>query len=129
MTEIKFGSEDVELVLAVLPTGPWRHYDDYRKDALPHREAVARKILDALVASGWRREADVLRTCQENSEPTRLGVFVDTHLHECVREQGHRSAVHRCACNTEWWEAEQYVSAGTREGEDQKRGEEEHEHG
>jgi 3-oxoacyl-(acyl-carrier-protein) synthase len=75
----------------------------------------------ALVASGWRREAP---TCQENAEPIRLGVFVDTHLHECAREQGHRSAVHRCACNTEWWEAEQYVSADTREGEDQKRDEE-----
>jgi hypothetical protein len=88
-------------------------------------EAVRAAIDAALVASGWRREAP---TCQENAAPERFGVFVDTHLHECAREQGHRSAVHRCACNTEWWEAEQYVSAGTREGEDQKR-DEEQEHG
>jgi hypothetical protein len=119
MTEIKISDEDVAVVgFALCERASLPACDKLCEDCADDGRAV----LQALVASGWRREA--LPTCQENAEPTRLGVFVDTHLHECAREQGHRSAVHRCACNTEWWEAEQYVSAGTREQQDQKRGEE-----
>jgi hypothetical protein len=127
MTEIKISDEDVELVLAVLPAGPWRHYDDYRKDALPHREAVARKILAALVASGWRREAEVLREAAEQLDSL-LGAAMRTG-----RENVGIDAYAGATQVVDWLErraseAEQYVSAGTREGEDQKRGEEQ-EHG
>jgi hypothetical protein len=126
MTEIKISDEMVEeharAVFALENTGPLMHtWPSCSESARETYRDEARLHLTALVASGWRREAP---TCQENAAPERFGVFVDTHLHECAREQGHRSAVHRCACNTEWWEAEQYVSAGTREGEDQERDEE-----
>jgi hypothetical protein len=122
MTEIKIGDEMVEqLARAVHALDSVYDWEERGQDRRNKYLSDASIHLRALVASGWRREAP---TCQENAAPERFGVFVDTHLHECAREQGHRSAVHRCACNTEWWEAEQYVSAGTREGEDQERDEE-----
>jgi hypothetical protein len=127
MTEIKISDEDVELVLTVLPAGPWRHYDDYHKDALPHREAVARKILDALVASGWRREEDVLReaavvlrhhsTFFDDENEYGRGMWAASEVLEAHVD-------HPVSLRQRATEAEQYVSAGTREGEDQKRDEE-----
>jgi hypothetical protein len=44
--------------------------------------------------------------CQQNLGPDTLGAFTSTHLHECIREQGHRSRVHRCVCGTDWYDAD-----------------------
>lgn len=50
------------------------------------------------------------QTCQDNPEQAFAS---DTHLHECGRELGHRSRVHRCACGCEWWQpAAEEILAG-----------------
>jgi hypothetical protein len=110
MTEIKISDEDVKIAAdaiheQVCDTQHQRPTDD--------DEDAARAVLAALVASGWRREAEVLREAAERMRSS------------CRHLDGRVFCMSRADDLDRWAaEAEQYVSAGTREGEDQKRGEE-----
>lgn len=63
----------------------------------------------ALVAGAERVVVEA--TCQDNGEPLFVGAL-GSHLHECERERGHRSRVHRCKCGTEWWITDDQVEEG-----------------
>jgi hypothetical protein len=65
MTEIKIGDEDVEIAAEAAfwaeyrrETEDWAALAGWEKDSYRH---LVRQILAKLVASGWRRDADVLR--------------------------------------------------------------------
>jgi endogenous inhibitor of DNA gyrase (YacG/DUF329 family) len=121
MTEIKISDEDVEIAAEAAfwaedrrETEDWAALAGWEKDSYRH---LVRQIMAKLVASGWRREAEVLREAAERMRSS------------CRHLDGRVFCMSRADDLDRWAaEAEQYVSAGTRETEDQKR-DEEREHG
>jgi endogenous inhibitor of DNA gyrase (YacG/DUF329 family) len=114
MAEIKISDEDVAVVgFALCERASLPACDKLCEDCA----ADGRAVLQALVASGWRREAEVLREAAERMRSS------------CRHLDGRVFCMSRADDLDRWAaEAEQYVSAGTREGEDQER-DEEQEHG
>ncbi len=60
------------------------------------------------------REVVVEATCQQHP-PEALWPPADHH-HECERERGHPSLVHRCTCGVQWWPAHDDEADTTRDG-------------
>jgi hypothetical protein len=127
MTEIKISDEDVKIAALAL----WNQLrEDFPKIGdEPTRQCYedGRAVIEALVASGWRREAEVLREAAD-----RLGSLLAEAM-RTGRENSGINAYSGAGQVIDWLErraseAEQYVSVGTREGEDQER-DEEQEHG
>jgi hypothetical protein len=127
MTEIKISDEDVKIAALAL-------WNQLREDFPGIGGAMTRQcyedgraVIEALVASGWRREEDVLReaavvlrhhsTFFDDENEYGRGMWAASEVLEAHVD-------HPVSLRQRATEAEQYVSAGTREGEDQKRDEE-----
>jgi cobalamin biosynthesis Mg chelatase CobN len=135
MTEIKISDEDVEIAAEAGFSAEYRwRPESWNVLSEPDKDSyrsVARAVLEALVASGWRREADVLREAAEHlRQREREMVERGRHSTQGPYPKPMLTGVTYAAdvLSARASEAEQYVSAGTRQQEDQER-DEENEHG